>query len=394
MSRLALQALLQFANGSALDPFANCGAGEAGIEVLRGELDSPFGTTDWCCGNTTWSSFSWRAKATRNVDFAVTNPSAAVPGGQSNASECTAHAATAPDCFSFCFNSSRGGPCSPLKGPTGPTPPACQTALDAVCNAPANAHCINDTVKNFGQHALPLVGLYDAGLYNSSTGMHLSAPQWRCYAQNALDASHKHWDNQSAIPVTCWSNTALKNSLEAAFASTSACKAVTPSLPAYPADTWTDWYDFRPGDPTTSHLDKNLTTTVGAFHCTSYPNEYLDPIQHLVLPLSIHGVYPGNSSNITVEVRPVSPAGPTYQLTAMMAPVTGSIVAGISRPLALPFMLARENLTTAANHLGPMVAAATRPLVTEHEHNSAVFKALPQNKKTPKKIQVVQGCTC
>lgn len=31
----------------AADPFALCGAGESGVEVLAGELDSPFGMTPW-----------------------------------------------------------------------------------------------------------------------------------------------------------------------------------------------------------------------------------------------------------------------------------------------------------------------------------------------------------
>ena len=53
---MKLVALVLVSSGSAaagVDPFANCGAGEAGIEVLRGELDSPLGLEQWCCGNTT-----------------------------------------------------------------------------------------------------------------------------------------------------------------------------------------------------------------------------------------------------------------------------------------------------------------------------------------------------
>ena len=161
---------------------------------------------------------------------------------------------------------------------------------------------------------------------------------------------------------------------------------------AYPADTWTEWNDFHPSDTTTSRTNKNLTSSVGTYWCQSYPNQYLDPIQHLVLHLDVGGIFTGNSSNVTVEVRPIKPAGATYQLTAMIAPVFGVYAAGKANTLQIPFMLARENLTTAASHLGPRVSAsAMRPLVTEHEHNSAIFQVLPQNKKTPKKIQVVQG---
>jgi hypothetical protein len=415
---------------AAVDPFANCGAGEAGIEVLRGELDSPFGLEQWCCGNTTWSSFSWRAKATRNVNFTVARHTPAVPGGRSNGTECVAHP-TAPDCFSFCFNSSRGGPCSPPKGPTAPAPAACQVALDAVCSASSNAKCTNDTVKAYGQAALPLVGLYDggereasdhttpqhhplsraspsdphshppwvswflAGMYNSSTGLHPSSPAWRCYARSALDSKHEHWNGNAVVPLSCGqSNTALRGALALAFASTSTCAPVRPGLAAYPADTWTSWNDVRPSDLTTSRKNKNATSTVGTYYCQGYPNEYLDPVQHLVLNLQVRGIFTGNSSNVSLEIRPIRPAGPTYQIDAMVAPINGgggAFVPGTSRSLSIPFMLARENLTTVASHLGPQITTAVRPLITEHEHNRAIFRALPQNKKTPRKIQVVQG---
>ena len=139
------------------------------MEVLAGELDSPFGMDPWCCGNTTWSSFSWRAKASRNVAFATTAPSAAPPhGGRSNATACAIHPTTSADCFSICFNSSRGGGCSPV---------------------------------------------------------------------NRSD------------PLT---------------------------PPAYPAETWTGWRSFRPLQTTASRRDKNVSSTVGAYYCNSYPNEYVD----------------------------------------------------------------------------------------------------------------------
>ena len=70
------------------DPFANCGAGEAGIEVLGGEGDSPF-PHPWCCGNTTWSYFKYRLRASRNFAFDPA-PTAKPPaaGGLSNATQC------------------------------------------------------------------------------------------------------------------------------------------------------------------------------------------------------------------------------------------------------------------------------------------------------------------
>ena len=399
---MKLVALVLVSSGSAaagVDPFANCGAGEAGIEVLRGELDSPFGLEQWCCGNTTWSSISWRAKATRNLDFALSSPAPAVPGGLSNGSTCEKHATTAPDCFSFCFNTSRGGECSPSPGPTATPPAACQAALDAVCNAPTNGKCVNDTITASGQTALPLIGLFDGACYNSTINhtvtTHCSTvPEWRCYGRNALDPTRTHWNNTSAVPLSCGqSNTALRDQLAAAF-DTDVCAAVAPGKPAYPADTWSKWTDFRPDDITTSRANKNLTTSVGAFWCTAYPNEYLDPIQRLVLQLSVRGVLGGNSSNITVEIRPIKPTGPTYQITAMVAAVASPSKPGQLVSLSIPMMLSRENLTAVASNLAPKVATvdgAVRPLVTEHEHNSAIFAALPQYKKSPKKIQVVQG---
>ena len=37
------------------DPFADCGHDEVGIVGKGGELNTPFGTNPYCCGNTTWS---------------------------------------------------------------------------------------------------------------------------------------------------------------------------------------------------------------------------------------------------------------------------------------------------------------------------------------------------
>lgn len=97
------------------NPFAQCGFGETGAPGFTGKGDSPFGvgSDNWCCGNTTWSSFSWRARATRNIKFSLASlaePAAA--GGLSNTSECTLHGAAAPDCFAFCFNTSHNKHCA------------------------------------------------------------------------------------------------------------------------------------------------------------------------------------------------------------------------------------------------------------------------------------------
>jgi hypothetical protein len=393
-------------------PFASCGAGEAGIEVLQTELDSPFGLEQWCCGNTTWSSFSWRAKATRNVDFTVGKPAPDVPGGLSNASMCEGGPEAGPDCFSFCFNTSAGGPCLPPNGPTGPVPAGCQAALDAVCAAPANTACVNATTKASGAAALPLVGAYGGGCYNTTGVPKPLQPMWHCYSRTALDPTHKHWNGVAPIPIGCgecstsgpwhcWpKHTLLRDELAAVLSANPLCQSVKPGAAAYPADTWTAWHDFRPDTSTTSRKNKNASSTIGAWWCEGYPNTYLDPIQHLVMEMHVGGVFTGNSTNVTMEIRPIKPAGATYQITAMIAPITGLVGStvfnmaqpGMTNTLSILMMLARENLTKAASHLGPRVSTSVvRPLLTQHEHNSMIFQALPQNKRPPKLIQVVQG---
>ena len=100
--------------GSEDDPFAMCGFGETGAPVFAGEGDSPFGvgSDNWCCGNTTWSSFSWRAKSTRNVNFSLAALSAPIkPGGLSNSTQCQLQRPTPPDCFGFCFNTTHNRAC-------------------------------------------------------------------------------------------------------------------------------------------------------------------------------------------------------------------------------------------------------------------------------------------
>eukprot|EP01052_Picozoa_sp_SAG31_P006275 SAG31_NODE_286_length_18467_cov_41.317056_13_plen_1204_part_00 len=93
-----------------LDPFAKCGNDEAGIEGSGGELNTPFGTHPYCCGNTTWSSFSWRAKASPNIPFETAmSPSVDNVVARANASECLkrGHGGASYDCFIFYFNASK-----------------------------------------------------------------------------------------------------------------------------------------------------------------------------------------------------------------------------------------------------------------------------------------------
>ena len=376
------------------DPFARCGFDEAGIEGSGGETNLPFGTSPFCCGNTTWSSFSWRAKASPNVPFSAAAVTAAVSAEDTasyhrprtgltvpNGAGC---AANVFDCFSFCFNTSNGGPCHPPKGPTGPTPASCQASVNAVCRAAANDACVTATVKASGKEALPLVGLFDGGMYNSSGVLKPTGLMWRCYGQNALDPTHTHWNNFSAIPLQCGqSNTALRDSLAATFASTSACQAVVPGSAAYPAGEWSHWSDFNPQAPWRATPTSSVST-VAASYCNTYPNPYRDPIAHLLVALHVGGVYRGNMSTVTLEVKPAgAKAGQaTYQLNATVSQILGSDYP--SSNIELTFMVTRENLTKGGAHTG-------LPLVTERQKLKPLWAALPKNKKTPSKIIITQG---
>jgi hypothetical protein len=93
------------------DPFNNCGVGEEGIEVLKGETDSPF-PSPWCCGNTTWSAFMWRARASPNFLYtglrgAATPMPAVVPSNATNVCHFKHDGDVLPNCFSFTFNGQR-----------------------------------------------------------------------------------------------------------------------------------------------------------------------------------------------------------------------------------------------------------------------------------------------
>jgi len=90
---------------------------------------------------------------------------------------------------------------------------------------------------------------------------------------------------------------------------------------------------------------------------------------------------------------------PTYQLHTQVAHLSSGfgknngaadpwpkLPTGGTMALTVPFMVARENLTAAENDGRPV-----RPMVTEREHASALWAALPAVPKPPKKIIVVQG---
>lgn len=381
----------------------HAGFDERGIEGTGGELNLPFGTRPFCCGNTTWSSFSWRAKATPNVPFnatAVADGIAGVEDGgaassyrqsprgatQPNGTEC-AKDGTLFDCFTFCFNSSNCHQRRPI-GPTGPIPVGCQAAVDAVCRAPAAFGCANATVKASGKAALPLVGLYDGGMYNSSGVVKSTPRMWRCYGQNALDPTHRHWNGVAAVPVKCGqSNTPLRDSLAAAFASTYACSKVMPSPAAYPAGEWSDWSDFNPQAPWRA-TSTSPVSTVAASHCQTYPNPYRDPIAHLLVGLNIRGVYKGNMSTVTLEVKPtgVKEGQPTYRINATVSQILGlrtSPGAARTANVQLMLMITRENMTRAEG--------GGRPLITARDKFKPLWAALPQNDKTPRKIIITQG---
>jgi len=266
------------------NPFAKCGNDEAGIEGSGGELNTPFGTRPFCCGNTTWSSFSWRAKASPNVPFDPDMPAAKAGNGRATASDCLKKGpARLVDCFIFYFNSSR-------------------ESQGGGAGAGYNGHNYSETRA---------------------------------------------------------------------------------------AGEWTNWRDFEPSAATIDH-DGTMPTsggTVASYHCHAYPNFYMDPINHMVLQLTVQGVYEGNMSTITLEVKPKgAKAGqPTYQINATLSGLGGTNLqssSGMSN-IRLPLVVTRENLTASEG--------GGRPLITEREKHATLWKALPKIPRAPKKILIKQG---
>ena len=246
------------------DPFVNCGAGEDGRDQPRGEGDSPF-PQPWCCGNTTWSSFSFRAKFTRNVPFSL-DPAAhsgqgmpPLPPGPWNKSQCETYS----NCFSYCFNAS---------------------------------------AANF-----------------KTCAFNYTAP-----------------------------------------------------------DEWSEWREFVPNPE---------------YWCSAaYQAAGLDPISHLLVILEVRGIWFGNMSTITIEVRPEADRASekTYQINATLshiAPDTATQVSmlwpemasGNSAVLRANFMVARANLTT------------SKPLIPERELNRALWAAMPRLTRSPQRIVVNHG---
>jgi|EP01043_Picozoa_sp_COSAG02_P016138 hypothetical protein len=254
---------------------------QAGIEGSGGELNTPFGTHPYCCGNTTWSSFSWRAKASPNAPVSP-DLQPASGTGRANASWCLKEGPAHPssfDCFTFYINASKGSP-----------------------------------------------GGGAASGYNG-----------RNYSETRA------------------------------------------------AGEWTNWREFHPNDATMDH-DGTMPTeggTVGAYHCYAYPNFYMDPIRHLVVPLTVHGVYTGNMSTITIEVKPggAKAGQPTYQLNATVSGLGNTMTAMSS--ISVPLVVTRENLTDAEG--------GGRPLLTEREKHSRLWSALPKIPRAPQKILIKQG---
>ena len=167
------------------------------------------------------------------------------------------------------------------------------------------------------------------------------------------------------------------------------------------ADEWTAWRDFSPSAVALTRAAPHVPTTVAAFYCGAYPNEFLDPIRHLVLKLTVYGVWFGNFSNVTLEVRPAGAfaGSATYQLHTTVAHLAsgfgtnlGALTAwpelpeGGEQALTIPFMVARENLTAPENY-----GKEVLPLVTEREHSAALWEALPKIPAAPQKITIVQG---
>lgn len=264
------------------DPFANCGNDEVGIvRAGSGELNTPFGTHPYCCGNTTWSSFSWRAKASPNTPISP-DLQPASGSGRANASWCLTQGPDKPlsfDCFTFYINSSK-------------------ESAGGGASAGYNGHNYSET---------------------RAAGM------------------------------------------------------------------WTNWRQFNPNEATMQHVGTMPTTggTVGAYHCYAYPNFYMDPIRHLVVPLSVDGVYAGNMSTITIEVKPggARAGQPTYQLNATVSGLDNTRTPKSS--IVVQLVVTRENLTAAEG--------GERPLMTERDKHARLWSVLPKIKRAPQKILIKQG---
>jgi hypothetical protein len=264
------------------DPFARCGYDEAGIVGTGGgELNTPFGTHPYCCGNTTWSSFSWRAKASPNAPIS-SDLQPAGGSGRANASWCLKEGPARPasfDCFIFYMNAS-------------------EDSAGGGAAAGYNGHNYTET-RAAGQ--------------------------------------------------------------------------------------WTNWREFLPDAATLQHDGTMPATggTVGAYHCYAYPNYYMDPIRHLVVPLTVQGVHRDNMSTITIEVQPggAKSGQPTYQLNTTVSGLGNTRT--LMSSIRVPLVVTRENLTHAEG--------GGLPLMTERDKHARLWSALPQIPRAPRKILIKQG---
>ena len=245
----------------ATDPMALCGAGEDGRDQPRGEGDTPF-RYPWCCGNTTWSAFSFRAKFSRNVPFAL-DPHAVPPGlpplppAPWNQSQCTSY----DNCFSFCFN-----------------------------------HSDFKTCEGFGGRTAP--------------------------------------------------------------------------------EEWSQWRQFVPDS---------------SFWCNTYPVGGLDPVSHMLLGLNVKGIWFGNMSTVTIQVKPEAGRSDEkpYQINATLSHIMPNIMTQTHMVwpktpegdvgLTANFMVARQNLTS------------SRALSPEPEISRAIWGAMPKIPKPPRQIVINHG---
>lgn len=106
------------------------------------------------------------------------------------------------------------------------------------------------------------------------------------------------------------------------------------------------------------------------------------------MELDIGGVYQGNMSTVTLEVKPAGAKSgqPTYQINATVSQLLGLRTTAGEPPtgaIELMFSVTRENLTKAEG--------GGQPLLTEREKLTPLWAAMPKIKKTPSKIIITQG---
>ena len=126
---------------------------------------------------------------------------------------------------------------------------------------------------------------------------------------------------------------------------------------------WTGWAPFRPNN---------------TVDCAAYPNQYLDPVDQLVLTMQLTGVGAHATADVVLEVRPAGGRGGErpYALNASLAHLQDD--GGPRSSLQLPLRLGRANLTGV-----PL-------LLTEREVNEDLWRAMPAA-PAPVNFTIVQG---